>query len=147
MDTDGKGGVATSKALTWVLIVVLAAAVAVGAWYVIGSRATSSGPPTAADLAKTRYDLPQMTTNLAGGSVIQLSISLQASSDQAKGELELRKVEIQDAVNDILHSWKREDLDQPQGQEKLKGDIMKRVNELLHNGRVTQVYFPSIIVQ
>ncbi|MDI3257233.1 MAG: flagellar basal body-associated FliL family protein [Kyrpidia sp.] len=126
---------------------ILAAAVGAGAWYILGSRATSSGPPSAADLAKTRYDLPQMTTNLAGGGVIQMSVSLQADSDRTKSELDLRKVQIQDAINEIVHNWKRDDLDRPQGQEKLKADLLKRINELLQNGRVVQVYFPSIIVQ
>lgn len=88
-----------------------------------------------------------MTTNLAGGSVIQLTVSLQGDSAKTREELELRKVQVQDAVNDILHNWKREDLEKPQGQEKLKADILKRVNEILRDGRVVQVYLPSIIVQ
>ncbi|MBX6394175.1 MAG: flagellar basal body-associated FliL family protein [Alicyclobacillaceae bacterium] len=126
---------------------VLAIALAAATWYIFGARATSSGPPSAAELAKARYDLPQMTTNLAGGSVIQLTVSLQGDSAKTREELELRKVQVQDAVNDILHNWKREDLEKPQGQEKLKADILKRVNEILRDGRVVQVYLPSIIVQ
>lgn len=129
------------------MVVVLLVVIGAGAWYVMGVRASNTGPPSAGDLAKSRYDLPQMTTNLAGGSVVQLQVALQADSPKTKEELDLRKVQVQDAVIGILHNWKREDLDKPQGLEKLKGEIMKKVNELLRDGRVQQVYLASIIVQ
>lgn len=111
------------------------------------ANSTEASAISPQDLAATQFVLDKMTTNLQGANFVQISLVLQADSKKAKDELDLRKAQVQDVVNSILHNTTKVDLDQPDGQEKLKQAIMKQVNGLLTEGKVTNIYITEIIVQ
>jgi flagellar protein FliL len=111
------------------------------------ANANQASALSAKDLAATQYTLDKITTNLQGASFVQIGLTLQTDSKDARDELEQRKIQVKDAVNEILHTTTKVDLDKPDGHVKLKKEIMNRVNRFMTKGRVTDVYITEIVVQ
>jgi flagellar FliL protein len=100
------------------------------------------------ELQANQFSLTDMTTNLADGTtVIQVSFTLQGENSKVKAEMELRKDQIADSINEILHSLTKDQLQRPQGQDMLKSLVLQKVNAMLTTGRITAVYIPAIVYQ
>jgi flagellar FliL protein len=136
---------------TMLIILLILTALAVGVvlayMFVFKSASGPPQPPTAAELASRQYALQQITTNLQGGSVIQVTITLQADSGKAKDELDKRKAQVMDTIDGILHNTSRVDLEKPDGLIQLKKKIMQSINAYMQDGHVVDVYYANPIVQ
>lgn len=109
----------------------------------------SSGPKvmSAAELAAAQYDLGKTVTNLQGDSLIQVSISLQGNNANLKKELDDRKAQVMDIINQILHTTSAQDIQKPDGYKVLKQRIVTELNKVLQQGKLTDAYLSDIVVQ
>lgn len=103
--------------------------------------------PTAKELLDSQFDIGKITTNLAGSSLIQASVSIQGDSSKMKKELEERKVQVRDIINSVLHKTTQADLEKADGLELLKVKLTGELNKVMLEGKVTNVYISDIVVQ
>jgi flagellar FliL protein len=140
-----------NKMVNLALIITLLLTLFAGVITYFYMKKTANGNGTsglsAKDLAATQYTLDKMTTNLQGASFVQIALTLQTDSKDARDELEARKIQVKDAVNEILHITSKADLDKPDGHARLKKEVMDRVNKFMTKGKVTDVYITDIVVQ
>jgi flagellar FliL protein len=137
------------KILVIILLIIVVLGVGVVAGYKFLAKGSTSKPkpPTAAELASEQYALQQITTNLQGGAMIQVTITLQADSGKAKDELDQRKAQVLDTIEGILHNTTQVDLEKSDGMIRLKQKIMQSINTYMQDGRVTDVFYANPIIQ
>lgn len=127
-------------------ISLLGVAAVVGFKYVTTTSATPK-TPTADELAKGQFVVDKITTNLSGMSLIQVGFTVQADSDKTKAELDLRKSQVKDAINTILHKTTKVDLEKPEGLNLLKENVRKKIQSMLSHGQILDVYISDIVIQ
>ncbi|MCL6636886.1 MAG: flagellar basal body-associated FliL family protein [Alicyclobacillus sp.] len=141
------------RAVRLMLLIILGVAVvlalAVGSYLFWRHRQAANSnpkPPTASEIKQLRVDLPEMTTNLKDG-LVQFTLSLEADSAGTKTELMDLQPQVQDAVNRTLREFAAGDLKSQAGLAKVKGALLDAVNAVLPQGRITGVYFATVVVQ
>ena len=94
-------------------------------------------------------ELPPFIVNLAGegGRFIKIVVVLQVSSAAAKEELTNRAPQIKDSVISVLSSKTPDEVLTPEGKLELKLEIVKRINQSLTSGVVTEMFFTEFVVQ
>lgn len=128
--------------------VVFLAVAAVGAGYeTLGKKPSKPAPPTAAELQAWQFPVSQITTNLAGSGVIQVTFTLQAPNSKVTAELQARTAQISNAIIGVLHNMSSADIMQPGGQNYLRERIRDSINSFLTSGKLTTVYIDSLIIQ
>lgn len=106
----------------------------------------SSGP-TIDEIVESSVDIPEITTNLADGSFVRISLKIQASDKKAGEELLKRDFQVKNIVIQELSEMEEESLEGKQGKVTFLNTIKSQVNELMQNGEVTQVYITSYVLQ
>ncbi len=96
------------------------------------------------------YSMDEITTNLADTNqrrLIQVKIELEVSDKKTLTELEELKTPVAHAVLLVLRSKTYDELNGSAGMEMLAKDIKEKINEILTQGEVVNVYFPRLIIQ
>lgn len=127
-------------------IAMLGVVAIVGIQYVRSSESKPAAP-SAQELASRQYVVDKITTNLSGSSLIQIGITLQMDSTKAVEEAGLRKVQVKDTINQILHSTTHVDIQNDKGYKQLSTRIKDEINKYLQKGKVIDVYITDIVVQ
>ena len=132
----------------WIIIaaIVVVCGLGVGGYYYLSHRSPAPHPLTAAQLAALRVDLPENTTNLKDG-LIQFTISLQAKNKSSKQQISDLLPAVEDAINESMRHFTKEQLHTAAGLAQLKTDIMQSVDKQLPGGKVSDVYFSTIVIQ
>ncbi len=97
-----------------------------------------------------QYDLGSFIVNLADKDAdryLKISIVLEVQDEKVKMEVEKRLPQIKDVITTLLFTKTSEDLKTPEGLERLKEEILKRVNAILPIGGVKNVYFTEFVIQ
>jgi flagellar protein FliL len=103
--------------------------------------------PSADEVVKSSVEIEEITTNLATNDYIKISFTLQADSKKAKEELEKRDFQVRDIIISELSNMKAEQFEGNKGKELLKENIKNRINDLMQEGTVVNVYITSFILQ
>ncbi len=119
------------------------------------SQAQQQQAQAAPPVVKKRKILPQTTlapfiVNLADKNArryLKVKIALELSDEKLKDEIKERTPEIRDLVTLLLSSKTFADISTFDGKLALKTEIMNRLNAILINGRVTNVFFVDFVVQ
>lgn len=106
----------------------------------------SSGP-TIDEIVESSVDIPEITTNLADGSFVRITLKIQASDKKAGEELLKRDFQVKNIVIQELSEMEAEALEGKQGKVTFQNTIKSQINELMQHGEVTQVYFTSYVLQ
>jgi flagellar protein FliL len=149
----GKGPLKTIIITAVVFIVVLCGAFASYTLFFSKSTAKSN---TLSNLssgqgftsAKT-YSLDECLVNLTdegGKNYLQVTIYLGYENSSLAKELETKKPIIRDAVISILRSKSTADFNS-NGTDKIKTEIINKINPLLTNGQIDKIYFDNLLVQ
>ncbi len=77
----------------------------------------------------------------------RVSITLELSSPEVVLEVQKREPIIRDAIIEILSNKTSRELRSPEGREQLKLEVIKRINTILVQGGVRNVYFTEFVVQ
>ncbi len=97
-----------------------------------------------------QYDLGTFVVNLADTDAdryLKITISLEVQDQTLIPEIEKRLPQIKDAITTLLFTKTSRDLKTAEGMEKLKEEIIKRVNAILPLGGVKNVYFTEFVIQ
>jgi flagellar protein FliL len=107
----------------------------------------SATDPTIDEIVESSVDIPEITTNLADGSFVRISLKIQGSEKEAGEELLKRDFQVKNIVIQQLSEMEKESLEGKQGKVTFQNAIKSQVNELMQNGEVTQVYITSYVLQ
>lgn len=106
-----------------------------------------SNGPTIDEIVESKVDIPEITTNLADGSFVRVSVTLQASDKAAGEELLKRDFQVKNILIQELSEMEEAALKGKQGKVTFQNAIKSQVNELMQKGEVTQVYITSYVLQ
>jgi flagellar FliL protein len=108
-------------------------------------------PTVSPEAVGVMYKLePAFIVNLADPELTmyaRVSLTLEVSSPEVIMEVQKREPIIRDAIIEILSNKTSRELRSPEGREQLKLEIIKRVNTILVQGGVRNVYFTEFVVQ
>lgn len=95
------------------------------------------------------YELGEFVVNLSLDSsykYLKADISVAAENENVIQEMEDRNPQVRDSVIAILRQQSLEEIREPDG-EVIKNQIKTRLNELLNEGEVNEVWFTELVVQ
>ncbi|WP_035289934.1 flagellar basal body-associated FliL family protein [Clostridium sp. KNHs214] len=149
----GKG----KKIIIIILFLIVAGGFAFGGYYFANKKASESmavntGVSKRAPLVEESFlQLGEFTVNLADENSknyikLNIYISFPKKNKKLAKEIEERKSTLRDAVNLELMSKKSTELD-VKGVEKLKKDLLDKINSKLYKGEIMNVNFDNIIIQ
>lgn len=95
-------------------------------------------------------DLGAFTVNLADKDMdayARISITLELSDEKVRQEVEKRLPIIKDAIIDVISSKTSSFVKTPEGRESLRLELIKRINIILFEGGVRNIYFTEFVVQ
>lgn len=82
-----------------------------------------------------------------GSRLLVTTIGLEVPTPEVKSELEQKEVQIRDVLVTILTGKRLEELAAPDQRETLREEIGQRVNKLLRNTKLKNVYISKFIIQ
>lgn len=94
--------------------------------------------------------LPPFLVNLAdplGRRYLKLTMDVEVKDEAAKAEVAKNEAKIKDALLLLLSSKTFQDLSTLDAKIQLKQDIAQRLNLILGNGKVIQIYFTEMVIQ
>ncbi|MFQ5560826.1 MAG: flagellar basal body-associated protein FliL, partial [Nitrospinota bacterium] len=98
----------------------------------------------------TMFPLPSFIVNLAdvgGNRFIKVTFQLELSNGRLAEEITKRLPQVQDQIITVLSSKKMEDVTDADGKFKLKSEIMRRLNQFMTTGAVSNIYYTEFVVQ
>ncbi|MGM0501127.1 MAG: flagellar basal body-associated FliL family protein [Bacillota bacterium] len=94
------------------------------------------------------HSLDQFLVNLSGSnSYVKLKIALEVDNEDVIEEIDDRSPQIRDTIISILRSRKMEEIKGDSSAQSLREEIRNKINQLLANGQVTNVFFTEFVVQ
>lgn len=140
------------KSLIFTILTILLS-VGIGVGGTIGAQKyifkTSDSTRTLASVPKKSGPLlpiGEFTVNLQGGAFLKTSITLQIIDAKAEETLKAEDAFLKDRVNTVLANKSLNDVQTPAAREKLREELIKRLNEVAEN-KVTDVLFLSLVYQ
>ncbi|MFJ7730430.1 flagellar basal body-associated protein FliL [Lysinibacillus sp. NPDC097231] len=139
-----------NKMLTMIIIVLVAIILIGGVAFVLFTqfnKPSGSLEPTIDEIVVASVEIPEITTNLADNRVVRMSLKIQTSNKDAAAELTKRTFQVQNIVIQELSEMEQKDLEGKQGKQIFQKSLKTRLNELMQEGEVQEVYFTSFITQ
>ncbi|MDI2589251.1 MULTISPECIES: flagellar basal body-associated protein FliL [unclassified Psychrobacillus] len=103
--------------------------------------------PTIDEIVESSVDIPEITTNLAANKFIRISLKVQTDNPKAAEELTKRDFQVKNIVITELSEMTPEDLEGKTGKANFQSSLKTKINELMDEGEVQQVYITSYIIQ
>lgn len=111
------------------------------------NKPTGTVEPSIDEIVESTVEVPEITTNLADKRVVRLSLKIQTTSKDAAAELTKRVFQVQNIAIQELSEMEQKDLEGKQGKQIFQKSLKTRLNELMQEGEVQEVYFTSFITQ
>ncbi len=111
------------------------------------NKPTGAVEPSIDEIVEATVEIPEITTNLADKRVVRLSLKIQTTSKDAAAELTKRVFQVQNIAIQELSEMEQKDLEGKQGKQIFQKSLKTRLNELMQEGEVQEVYFTSFITQ
>ncbi|PAF45093.1 flagellar basal body-associated protein FliL [Helicobacter sp. 11S02596-1] len=83
----------------------------------------------------------------SGRRYLKTSITLELSNQKLQNEIEAKSTIIQDTIIEILSSKSIEEIATTKGKDRLKDEIVNRINNFLIDGYVKNVFFTDFVIQ
>ena len=103
--------------------------------------------PPIEEILLASVDIPEITTNLADGHYAVLQMKIQTDSEDAAKELTQRIYQVNNVAIQELSELTEEDLKGKQGKILFEKAIKAKMNELMQEGEIQQVYITSFVIQ
>ncbi len=110
-------------------------------------QATAEG---AAAGVSTSYSLEPFIVNIYDGQelrYLKIKVDLEMANAAVKPDLDANLAAIRDAIIVVLTSKTLQDIQDVQGKNQLRDDILNAVSKVVAQGKVTKVYFTDFVVQ
>ena len=78
---------------------------------------------------------------------LRVKVEFETATADAKNEIELRQAPLRDAILVLLTTKTLQDVQDLQGKNQLRDEIMVAVNKILPPGKVSKIYFTDFVVQ
>jgi len=133
-----------------VLLVVLGGAVGGGLYFYRTMATTSKKPQTPAPVIGQLWPMDPFIVNLRennGERYLKVVLQLEISTPDVVAELNSLKPKLRDSTLDLLGSKSFQELQELSGKQKLRDDIMIRLNSFLTSGKIVRVYFTDFVIQ
>lgn len=99
------------------------------------------------EVLEASVDIPQMTANLASDDFIRISFKIQTDSVKAKEELEKRDFQVKNIIILELSEKTAGELKGKEAQQKLENDLKAKISEIMHEGKIENVYITESLLQ
>lgn len=83
----------------------------------------------------------------SGRRYLKTSITLELSNEKLQKEVEAKSTIIQDSIIEILSSKSIEEIATTKGKDRLKDEIVNRINSFLIDGYIKNVFFTEFVIQ
>lgn len=96
------------------------------------------------------YPMDQFVVNLlseSGSRFLKTSLDIELDSEDLAAEMDIKKSAIRDIIIRTLSSKTFEEVSTMKGKDKLKDQIVERVNAALADGQVKNIFFTDFVVQ
>ncbi len=137
-----------NKVLTIIIILLVAIILMGGIAFVLFTqfnKPAGSQEPTIDEIVKASVEVPEITTNLADNKIVRFSLKIQTSNEDAADELTKRDFQVKNIVIQELSELEQKDLEGKQGKQVFQKSLKTKINELMQEGEVQEVYFTSFI--
>lgn len=111
---------------------------------------SGAGEKGAAGAASNIHPLEPFIVNIYDGQEIRylkLKVEFELANPGVKAELEAKQAPLRDAVLVLLTTKTLRDIQDLQGKNQLREEILSAVGRILAPGKVTRVYFTDFVVQ
>lgn len=115
-----------------------------------GGEKGKEGEKGAAGAASNIHPLEPFIVNIYDGQEIRylkLKVEFELANPGVKAELEAKQAPLRDAVLVLLTTKTLRDIQDLQGKNQLREEILSAVGRILAPGKVTRVYFTDFVVQ
>lgn len=100
--------------------------------------------------AGTVFPLEPFIVNIYDGQEVRylkVKVEFEMASPEIKGEIEGRQAPLRDAILVLLTTKTLQEVQDLQGKNQLREEILSAVNKILPPGKITRVYFTDFVVQ
>ena len=115
-----------------------------------GGEKASEGEKGAAGAASSIYPMEPFIVNIYDGQEIRylkLKTEFEMANPSVKAELDAKQAPLRDAILVLLTTKTLRDIQDLQGKNQLREEILSAVGRILAPGKVTRVYFTDFVVQ
>lgn len=135
-----------------IILVVIALIGAISVYFLLqhnngNGNGNGNKQPTIDDILKVSVDVNNITTNLAGNNYVKMSFKIQTDSIAAKDELTKRDFQVKNIIIELLSDTKASDLQGKVGIIKLEDTLRSKINEVMQDGQVVNVYITDSLLQ
>lgn len=114
--------------------------------YVSNDGAVNS-EPSIDEIMDVTVETNEITTNLLSNHVIRTNFVIQLDNKKAKEELEKRNFQVNNIIIQELADREESDFSGSENIMKLEEEIGNRINEILDEGYVVEVYINQLVIQ
>jgi flagellar FliL protein len=96
------------------------------------------------------YPMDQFIVNLFsenGGRYLKSAINLELSSEELSAEMDTKKPLIRDIVIKALSAKTYEEISTIRGKENLKDEVVTKINQVLTDGQINNIFFTDFVIQ
>jgi flagellar FliL protein len=141
-----------SSPLKLIILVVLVLLLGGGGFfgYMKFFRAPSAPSATAHVEESVIQEMGNFLVNLAdpgGKRYLKINIQMELTGNKALQEITRRNFEVRDSILMLLSSKEFDEVGTPIGKMNLKKELLSRLNKLLRDGQVKEIYFTEFLVQ
>jgi len=147
------------------LLILLLAGGGLAAFLLLGSdepvptQATSQGttPSTQTQARSTNmlsigpvYPMEQFIVNLlseSGGRYLKVTLDIELDNDKLASEIDTKHSLVRDIIIRTLSAKTYEEISTLKGKDRLKDEVVSKLNEVLADGRVRNIFFTDFVVQ
>lgn len=115
-----------------------------------GAPAEGHGGAPAAGGAANIFPMEPFIVNIYDGQelrYLRVKVEFETATADAKTEIEMRQASLRDAILVLLTTKTLQDVQDLQGKNQLRDEIMVAVNKILPPGKVSKIYFTDFVVQ
>ncbi|MEC1179346.1 flagellar basal body-associated protein FliL [Metasolibacillus meyeri] len=138
-----------SNKLLTIMIIILIAIILVGAIFFViylqANKGVQNTEPTIDEIVEASVDVPEIKTNLLDKRYIIIQLKVQTDSKEAAAELEKRLFQVNNIAIQELADMELKQLEGKEGKITLRNTLKSKINELMQDGEVREVYITNYI--
>lgn len=112
----------------------------------LNGEAKEPKEPTIEEVRLASVDIPEIRTNLADGHYVILQLTIETDSEDAAKELTQRIFQVNNIAIQELSEMTEEDLEGKQGKTLFEKAVKAKMNEMMQEGEIKQVYITSFMI-
>lgn len=96
------------------------------------------------------YPMKQFIVNLlseSGNRFLKTSLDIELSDETLSAEMDAKQAAIRDIIIRTLSSKTFEEVSTMKGKDKLKDELVERINQVLADGQIRNIFFTDFVVQ